>query len=113
MTDGGVQSLQAVWFTTGQSIKPVGDLYVAVFGNPAAAIQSAGINSMAAGVDGQTAIRLQVSPNRVDLILSAQAPRKGKLFRSCPISTQQLHRSKQSSATEVGLSERFSGWPWW
>jgi hypothetical protein len=75
----GVQSLQAVWFTTGQPITiPTNDLYQAIAGAPAAATQTLPIGniSMAMGNAGTLAFafRLQVAPARVDYFLVPPPP---------------------------------------
>jgi len=86
MADRGVQSLASVWFTAGQPIRPVGELYQAIFDGPAASTQSVATAniSMAMGSDGQTAVRLQLSPGRVDLVLLPQSSPDGPTISLLP-----------------------------
>lgn len=73
MTDFGLQSLQAVWFTPGGIKASAGDLYQAFHREQAATTQSftaAGV-SIASGTKGSCHLKIQVSPGRIDYVLES------------------------------------------
>ena len=100
----GVQSLQAVWFTTGQPITtPVGDLYQAVVGRPAAATQNLPVGNLALAMGnvGTNSYRLQIATARIDyFLLPAPPPQAGGAHLNLPTNVdlaideflQQIHR---------------------
>jgi hypothetical protein len=100
----GVQSLQAVWFTTGQPITTAaGDLYQAIVGAPAAATQNLAVGNftLAMGSVGTNSYRVQVAPARIDYFLNpAPVPQAGGTQLNLPTDIalvidefmQQVHR---------------------
>lgn len=72
----GVQSLQAVWFTTGQITTPAADLYEAIVGARAAATQNLPVGNLAVAIGnvGTNSYRVQVAPARIDYFLNPTAP---------------------------------------
>jgi hypothetical protein len=73
----GVQSLQAVWFTTGQPIAtPAIDLYQAIVGTPATATQNMPVGNLAIAMGnvGTDSCRLQVASARIDYFLIPTPP---------------------------------------
>jgi hypothetical protein len=72
----GVQSLQAVWFTTGPITTPADALYQAMVGTPASATQNLPVGNLALAMGnvGTTSYRIQVAPARVDYFLVPTSP---------------------------------------
>jgi hypothetical protein len=100
----GVQSLQAVWFTTGQPITtPAGDLYRAIVGTPAGATQNLPVGNLAVAMGnvGTNSYRVQVAAARIDYsLIPAPPPQARGVHLNLPTNVdlaidefmQQVHR---------------------